>query len=73
MSEEKKDEMPSGPALIYAMFGYMVVLGIIAWPTQQIWNITMVDTFALPELSYMDSLRLLILVRLILPGTGVKV
>jgi hypothetical protein len=74
MSEEDKDETPSPEMIVYGLFSYMLILCLIAWPAQILWNTTLLSLFpAVESIGYLDMLRLLILIRLILPGTGVKV
>lgn len=71
---DTENKTPSPEMIVYGLFSYMMLLCLIAWPAQILWNTTLPSLFPDAEsIGYLDMLRLLILIRLILPGTGVKV
>jgi hypothetical protein len=55
--------------LLGALVLYVGMICLIAWPTMWMWNLTMPKMFGLTEILWIDALRLLLLIRLLLPGS----
>jgi hypothetical protein len=69
-NQKQPDIIENFILLLGAVVIYIVALFIIAYPVQWIWNSTVVKTFHVESLEYIEVVRLLIFVRLILPGKG---
>ena len=47
---------------------YITAIFILAWPAQLIWNTTVVEITRASSIKYLDMVRLMILIRILLPG-----
>lgn len=67
--DDKQINFTPAEAFLLALIGYMILLFIMAWPAELLWNSVVPDVFpGMDTIEYLDMVRLLILVRIILPS-----
>lgn len=71
--DKKVTQMDPADSILYFLGGivlYTCIIFLLAIPAQWLWNKSVVHMFTLSEIAYMDMVRFLILIRILLPGSS---